>query len=207
MAFRSVKSGVVLAGGKSSRLGKDKALIQFQGKPLVEWVMEAIDKVVDEVILSLSSEPENSNFVGGFGKNIRIVLDAKPGFGPISGLCSSFKEAKGDYVAVAPCDSPFIKPELYTLLFKKAEGRDGAVPFINNFWEPLHAVYRREPFIVGLEKALSAGKNRPVDTYPYLNIKKVNQEEVEAVDDEASSFININTKEDLLKAKKIVENR
>jgi molybdopterin-guanine dinucleotide biosynthesis protein A len=207
MAFRCVKSGVILAGGKSSRFGKDKALIQFQGKPLVEWVMEAIDKVVDEVILSLSSGPENSNFVRGLGKNVRIVMDAKPGLGPISGLCSSFKEAKEDYVAVAPCDSPFIKPELYTLLFKKAEGHDGAVPFINNFWEPLHAVYRRKPFIVGLEKALSAGKTRPVDTYPYLNIKKVRQEEVEAVDAEALSFININTMDDLLKAKKIMKNR
>ena len=207
MAFRSVKSGVVLAGGKSSRFGKDKALIQLQGKPLVEWVMEVIDKVVDEVILSLSSGPENYNFVGGFGKNIRIVIDAKPGFGPISGLYSSFKEAKGDYVAVAPCDSPFVKPELYTLLFNKAEGHDGAVPFINNFWEPLHAVYRRKPFIVGLEKALSAGKNRPVDIYHHLNIKKVNQEEVKAVDAEALSFININKRDDLLKAEKIMKSR
>ncbi len=207
MAFRSVKSGVILAGGKSSRFGKDKALVQFEGKPLVKWVMEVIDEVVDEVILSLSSEPENYNFVGGLGKNIRIVIDAKPGLGPISGLFSSFKEAKGDYVAVAPCDSPFIKPELYTLLFNKAEGHDGAVPFINNFWEPLHAVYRRKPFILGLEKTLSAGKIRTVDTYPHLNIKKVNQEEVKAVDAETLSFININTKEDLLKAKKIMENR
>lgn len=202
-----MKSGVVLAGGKSSRFGKDKALIQFEGKPLVKWVMEVIDEVVDEVILSVSSGPENSNFMEGLGANVRIVMDAKPGLGPISGLLSSFKEAKGDYVAVAPCDSPFIKPELYTLLFNKAEGHDGAVPFINNFWEPLHAVYRRKPFIVGLEKALSAGKNRPVDTYPYLNIKKVNQEEVRVVDAEVLSFININTRDDLLKAKKIIENR
>lgn len=202
-----MKSGIVLAGGKSSRFGKDKALIQLQSKPLVEWVMEAIAKVVDEVILSLSSGSESYNFMKGFGTKVRIVMDTKPGLGPISGLYSSFREAKGDYVAVAPCDSPFIQPELYTLLFNKAEGHDGAVPFINNFWEPLHAVYRRKQFIVGIENALSAGKTRPVDTYPYLNIIKVNQEEVKNVDAKSLSFININTRDDLLKANKIMENR
>jgi len=201
-----VKSGVVLAGGKGLRFGKDKALIQFKGKPLVKWVMEVIDEVVDEIILSLPSDAEVFKFLEAVGSNIKIVKDTEPDLGPISGLLSSFREAKGEYVAVAPCDSPFIKPDLYKLIFEKADGHDGAVPFINNFWEPLHAVYKRETFIVALEKALSQGKNRPTDAYPYLDIQKVMQKEVEAVDTQNLSFVNINTKEELRKAAKILEN-
>ena len=201
-----MKSGVVLAGGKGLRFGKDKALIQFKGKPLVKWVMEVIDEVVDEIILSLPSDAEVFKFLEAVGSNIKIVKDTEPDLGPISGLLSSFREAKGEYVAVAPCDSPFIKPDLYKLIFGKADGHDGAVPFINNFWEPLHAVYKRETFIVALEKALSQGKNRPTDAYPYLDIQKVMQKEVEAIDTQNLSFVNINTKEELRKAAKILEN-
>lgn len=201
-----MKSGVVLAGGKSLRFGKDKALVQFEGKPLVKWVMEVIDEVVDEVILSLSSDAEVSKYLYAVGDNIKIVKDAKSDLGPISGLLSSFREAKGEYVAVAPCDSPFIMAELYKLLFEKADGHDGAVPYINNFWEPLHAVYRRETLMFALEKALSQGKNRPTDAYPYLDIEKVMHKEVEIVDAKNLSFVNINTRKELQKAVKIFDN-
>jgi molybdopterin-guanine dinucleotide biosynthesis protein A len=201
-----VKSGVVLAGGKSLRFGKDKALVQFEGKPIVKWVMKVIDEVVDEVILSLSSDAEVFNFLDAVSDNIKIVKDAKPDLGPISGLLSSFREAKGEYVAVAPCDSPFIIAELYKLLFERADGHDGAVPYINNFWEPLHAVYKKDTFIIALEKALSQGKNRPTDAYPYLDIEKVMQKEVEIVDAKNLSFVNINTRKELQKALKIFDN-
>lgn len=201
-----MKSGVVLAGGKSLRFGKDKALVQFEGKPIVKWVMKVIDEVVDEVILSLSSDAEVFNFLDAVSDNIKIVKDAKPDLGPISGLLSSFREAKGEYVAVAPCDSPFIIAELYKLLFERADGHDGAVPYINNFWEPLHAVYKKDTFIIALEKALSQGKNRPTDAYPYLDIEKVMQKEVEIVDAKNLSFVNINTRKELQKALKIFDN-
>lgn len=201
-----MKSGVVLAGGKSSRFGKEKALVKFKGKPLVKWSMDAIENVVDEIILSLSSQTEVSEFIKLLGKEVIIVKDDKPDLGPISGLLSSFKEAKGKFIAVAPCDSPFIKIELYDLLFKKAKGHDGAVPYINNFWEPLHAVYKRESLILALEKAISKGKNRPTDAYPYLDIEKVTQKELKTFDAENLSFININIKDDLLLATKILEN-
>ncbi len=201
-----MKSGVVLAGGKSSRFGKEKALVQFESKPLVKWTMDIIENVVDEMILSLSSQTDISKFIKLLGEKVIIVKDAKPDLGPISGLLSSFREAKGEFVAVAPCDSPFIKIELYDLLFKKAKGHDGAVPFINNFWEPLHAVYKRESLIFALEKAISKGKNRPTDAYSYLDIEKVTQKELKTFDDENLSFININTKDDILYATKIMEN-
>ena len=83
------------------RFGADKALVQFNGKPLVKWIIEAISTVVDETILSLSSEPDMSKYVDVLGKEITMAKDVRPSLGPIAGMLSSFKEAEGEYVAVA----------------------------------------------------------------------------------------------------------
>jgi molybdopterin-guanine dinucleotide biosynthesis protein A len=205
LVFRFMKSAVVLAGGKSTRYGIDKALVQFRGKPLVMWVFTALSEVADEVILSISPEHDPSKFKELVGHEVVIVKDAQPDLGPLSGLIPSFSEAKGEYVAVAPCDSPFIKPKLYTLLFEKIKDHDGAVPFINNFWEPLHAVYRRKTYVQSLKKAQSQGKFRPVDAYCSLKIQNVTEEEVRSIDKELLSFFNINSLEDHKKAEKIAE--
>lgn len=200
-----MKSGIILAGGKSQRFGKNKALVDLHGKTLVKWVIEAIDCVVDEVLLSLSYESDVLEFREIVDEKVIIVKDIKPNLGPISGLLSSLKEAKGEYTAVAPCDSPFIRPELYTILFEKAKEYDGAVPFLNDYWEPLHAVYKTDSFLESLEKLLSHGKKRPVEAYPYLDIKKLMQKEIKIVDPNLLTFFNINTKNDLAKAVKIME--
>jgi len=200
-----MKSGIVLAGGKSQRFGKNKALVDLHGKPLIKWVIEALDCVVDEVLLSLSYASDLLEFREIVDEKVIIVKDIKPNLGPISGLLSSLKKVKGEYSAVAPCDSPFIRPELYTILFEKAKGYDGAVPFLNDYWEPLHAVYKRDTFLISLEKVLSLGKKRPVDTYQYLDIQKIRQKEVKVADPNLFTFFNINTKNDLAKAEKIIE--
>jgi molybdopterin-guanine dinucleotide biosynthesis protein A len=198
-----MKSAVVLAGGKSSRYGIDKAMVQLRGRPLILWVVSALSEVVDEVILSISSDHDPVKFRELLGREFTVIIDEQPDLGPVSGLIPSFSVAKGEYVAVAPCDSPFIKPELYSLLFDKAKKHDGAVPFINNFWEPLHAVYKRKTYAQSLKKAQSQGKCRPVDAYESLNIQKVTKEEVRNIDNELFSFFNINSVEDQKKAEKI----
>ena len=200
-----MKSAVVLAGGKSIRYGIDKALVQFRGRPLFMWVVTALSEVVDEVILSISSEHDPAKFKKLVEREVVIVMDVQSDLGPVSGLIPSFSEAKGEYVAVAPCDSPFIKPKLYSLLFEKAKDHDGAVPFMNNFWEPLHAVYRRKTYVQALKNAQSLGKFRPVDAYSSLNIQKVTDFEMRSIDPRLFSFFNINSIKDYKKAEKIAE--
>ncbi len=200
-----MKSAVVLAGGRSTRYGIDKALVQFRGRPLVKWVISALYEVVEEIIISISSDHDPAKFRGLVGKEIVIVKDIQPNMGPVSGLIPSFSEGKGEYVAVAPCDTPFIMPELYSLLFEKSKGHDGAAPFVNNFWEPLHAVYKRKSYVQSLKKAQSQGKFRPVDAYPNLNIQRVTEEDVRSIDKDLISFFNINSVEDHKKAEKIAE--
>ena len=201
LLFGNMRSGVVLAGGKSTRMLAEKGLISLKGKPLILWVMEELSKVVDEIIVSVSSSP-SSELLKVLGPSVIVIKDERPEMGPVEGLYSSFLTAKGDYVAVAPCDSPFIKKEIYDLLFTKAKHKDGAVPVEGKFYEPLHAVYRREPFLSSLHRVIVEGKSKPIDTYCYLELEFVKKSEIQEIDPTLLSFTNINTNDDMKKLRR-----
>ena len=194
-----MRSGVLLTGGKSTRMGAEKSLVLLREKPLVQWVFEEISEVVDEVLVSISTTP-SSKLLKILIPSTIIVKDVTPGMGPIEGLLLSFKKAKGEYVAVAPCDTPFIKKELYNLLYRKANGKDGAVPVVNGFYEPLHAVYRRDAFLHAIEKVISSGKSKPIDAYQYLDLEYFSEDALTKIDPNLESFMNINTLSDMKKA-------
>ena len=198
-----MRSGVILAGGKSRRMGIDKCTVLFLGKPLIYRPYKVLYEVADEVILSVSISREKLPYIEFFGEEIEMVRDETRDLGPISGMLSSFKRAKGEYVALAPCDSPFLKTELYLKLFEMAEGSDGAVPMVNGYWEPLHGVYKRETMIKAIERVLSEGKSRPIETYRYLDIKALTQDKIEDFDPQLKSFVNINSEKDLAEASSI----
>jgi molybdopterin-guanine dinucleotide biosynthesis protein A len=192
-----MRTGIILAGGKSTRFRTDKALALLDGKPLVRWVAEALSGVTDELVISVASRKDGNRYASAIGRGVKIAVDSSAGIGPIAGLLSSFSISSGDYVAVAPCDAPFIKPALYELLFEMVKGKDGAVPKIGENYEPLIAVYRRIAMLDALKKVLSEGKSRPVNAYRYIDIAAVSEKEIRKIDSTLGSFINVNTKEDL----------
>jgi molybdopterin-guanine dinucleotide biosynthesis protein A len=198
-----MKSAVILAGGKSTRMGFDKRKAKFRGKSLIYWSYKALKEIVDEVILSVAYDGEIPELESDFGKRVIIVGDDKPDMGPIYGILTSFKKVQNEYVAVIPCDSPFIKTELYIKLFELAQGFDGAVPMINEYWEPLHAVYRREAMLQAIDKTFAEGKRSISNTYKYMRIKELSENEIKDFDPMLLSFININSKKDLEVASKI----
>jgi molybdopterin-guanine dinucleotide biosynthesis protein A len=187
-----MRSGIILAGGKSSRMGRAKELLRLDDKPMISWVAERLSSLVDEVILSASKE----DLEYALEMPVRVAADSTTGLGPISGLQSSFRMANGEYVAVAPCDTPFILPELYKPLLESADGFDGAVPKVNGMYEPLCAVYRREPMLEAIEKVLSSHEKRPIDTHQYLKIVEIDEKRIRQVDSCMLSFLNINTTEE-----------
>lgn len=202
-----MKSAVILAGGKSTRMGINKCTVLFHGKPLIYWPITLLKEVVDEIIISVSMNNDASALKNYFKDEVCIINDEQSDFGPLMGILSSFKKAKGEYVALSPCDSPLIPIELYKMLFDLADGNDGAVPMVNGFWEPLHSVYKKEPMISAIEKVVKMGKNRPIDTYEYLNIKQLTQDEIMQFDPNLTSFVNINFLSDLQKASGILKNK
>lgn len=192
-----MNSGVILAGGKSSRMGVDKCGVLFCGKPLIFWSYTKIKDIVDEIIISIAEDKDTEPLARLLGEDIQFALDEKPNLGPLSGIYSSFKKAKGEYIAVIPCDSPLVKSKLYTKLFELALGYDGAVPIIGGYFEPLHGIYKRDTMLGAIEKVFDKGMARPKDTYEYLEIKGLHEKEIKTFDPELNSFFNINSFADL----------
>lgn len=194
-----MRSALVLMGGKGSRMGAHKGMLLLEGKPLYRWIMESMARVADDIVFSVSGEDQIKGF--DFGKTaVRIALDERQGMGPMGGLLSGLKVTGGEYVAIAPVDAPLVKPELYTYLFEKVKGHDGAVPRMGPHWEPLVAVYRRDSIIPVLEDSLAEGSLKITSLYGALDIRNISRSEIEKIDPNFNSFININTKEDLERA-------
>jgi molybdopterin-guanine dinucleotide biosynthesis protein A len=177
-------------------MGTEKALVQFRGKPLVKWPMAVLLSVADELVVSVSPTP-SEQLLRVLGDDVQVVRDERSGMGPIEGLLTAFRAVNGEYVAVAPCDSPFIEVGLFDLLFTKAEGRQGAVPLINGFYEPLIAVYQRTAFVRALERTVGDGRSKPIDAYEFMDLAFVSEADITAVGLSIDSFVNINLSHDL----------
>lgn len=198
-----MRSGILLAGGISSRFGREKSLIMLKDKPLVKWVIERLEPVVEEIIVSVNAEP-SAELISTVGDTCTLISDEEDGIGPIGGLLPSLRAAAGEYAAVTTCDSPFIVPELYEMLFMEARGRDGAVPSIKGRYEPLHAVYHCRTFADALENVLAEDKRKPIEAYKYMNIKFIDRDNLMDIDPDLETFFNINRDEDLVKAEKMI---
>lgn len=127
-------SGIILAGGKSSRMGQDKGLVDFQGKRMVEYAIDLLKPYCDELLISVN-QPGYENY------GLSLVADQYPNFGPIGGLHASLKKAKNKWCLVLGCDMPFLTPEFVELLLSKQADTCGVVPIHERGIEPMAAMY------------------------------------------------------------------
>jgi molybdopterin-guanine dinucleotide biosynthesis protein A len=191
-AGRQGVSGIVLAGGQGRRMGGvDKGLQLLRGRPLVAWVLERLAPQVDEVLINAN---QNLEAYSGFGH--RVVPDAIGGFaGPLAGLQAGLAAAGEELAVTVPCDSPFLPLDLVARL-RAALDKSGADLAVAKTGEQPHPVFSlvRRGVRASLEKFL-AGGGRKIDAW-YAALKVI---EV-AFDDEAETFANINTLEELKNA-------
>ena len=189
-------SVVIQAGGQSSRMGQDKALKLFLGRPLIQRVIERMRPIADEVIVT-TNRPEDYGFL-----NLPLFTDLKSGRGALGGLYTALFSAKYSSVAVAACDMPFANAELFRaaseILVK--ETADIVIAKTEEGYEPLHAVYRRETCIPAIEAAIDADKWRMDAWFLQVKIRLLTPEEIKRYDPGGSAFLNINTPEDFAKA-------
>jgi len=196
MSASTERSGLVLAGGLSTRMGRDKGLLEIAGRPLVVWVLGRIQEIVEETAVA-TSPANDAAYRAVVPPTSRCVADETPNLGPLGGWRTGLAALQGEYVAVAPCDTPFYAPALGRLLLERAQGHDGAVPRIGKWFEPLHGVYRRERLREAVDRTMAAGLTRPVHTFAHLEIVQVTEPEIRTVDPDLASFWNANTPEEL----------
>ena len=182
-------TGVILAGGKSLRMGSDKALLPFQGARFLEAIHRRMAELFEEVIV-VTGAPGQYEFLP-----CRRVPDLYEGAGALAGIHSGLRHSGTDLVFVAACDMPHLNGELVRHLCGLAEGADVVVPEGEKGIEPLHAVYRKSA-LPAIEKALRDGERRVVSFFDRVAVRRVGLPEVSRLDPSLEAFRNINTPED-----------
>ena len=190
---------VIQAGGESHRMGRDKALIPFLGRTLIERVLGRISEMADEVLVT-TNKPESYAFLG-----LRLVPDVIPGRGALGGLYTALSAARQPLVAVVACDMPFVSLELlaYERDLLNQGGYDAVIPRTEGGTEPFHAVYQREACLPQVEVAIKADKWRVDAWYAKANVRLLSPEETRPYDPQGLAFWNVNTPEELSEAERM----
>jgi molybdenum cofactor guanylyltransferase len=180
-------TGIVLAGGKGTRMGSvDKGLQLLRGKPMVEWVLERLQPQVAEVLINAN---QNLDKYAKYGH--RVVADEIAGFaGPLAGLHAGLKAARETLVVTVPCDSPFLPSDLVARLKTSLGEKDLAVAKTGDQPHPVFSLMKRQ-VRESLEAFLASGGRKIDAWYAALKVVEVN------FDDEADAFRNINTLDEL----------
>jgi len=182
-------SVVIQAGGQSTRMGENKALKSFLGRPLIQRVSERLASSADELLVT-TNQPEDFAFL-----KLPLFADLRPGRGPLGGLYTALVSARYPYVAVVACDMPFASAPLLVagagLLAQ--EGADVVIAETSEGYEPLHAVYRREVCIPAIEAAMDADQWRVISWFPKVKLRKLTSQELSRYDPDGNAFWNINT--------------
>jgi len=196
------RSAIILAGGFSSRLGRDKGLVQLSNKPLVKHVTDKTKDLVDERLVVVSSSVQAERYSNILGEDANVLIDDAGGQGPLAGAATGFERAKGKYSLLLPCDTPFVSRDILHLLLELCINRNAAVPrWPNRYIEPLQAAYCTRPALEAARNALLSGKlNLQTMVDKLQKVRYVSTLVLEQLDPRLRTFLNVNTVLDLKKA-------
>lgn len=189
----------IQAGGESRRMGEDKALKPFLGRPLIVHLLEQLGGIADEVLVT-TNRPEAYEFLG-----VRLVSDFVHGRGALGGLYTALAAARQPLVAVVACDMPFASREFFLQArqWMLEGGWDVIVPRSEAGYEPLHALYRRETCLPAIKAALDAGAWRVIAWFDQVRVREVTEEEMRSIDPSGRAFWNVNTPEEFAQAEEV----
>jgi len=194
---------VIQAGGQSSRMGEDKALKPFLGKPLIERVMDRLKPIADEIIVT-TNRPADYKFL-----NARLISDLKPDRGALGGLYTAVASASHPFVAIVACDMPFASKSFFEngirLMVEKEP--DVVIARINDDsgkksggYEPLHALYRKETCLPAIEDAINKDLWKVIAWFGKVNVHEITEDEMKIFDPTGLAFWNLNTPEEFAEA-------
>ena len=185
----------IQAGGASSRMGQDKALLPLAGRPVILHVLDAVEDLAERVIVT-TNRPADYQFL-----NLPLQQDEEPVAGALEGLRTALRGANADRTLVVACDMPFLQSSLLEHLFEQSTEADVTVPRWNDRLQPLCAVYS-QACLPALERSLAAGDKRMISFHDQVKVHVVKADTVARFDPEGLSFLNLNTPEDLAAAEK-----
>jgi molybdopterin-guanine dinucleotide biosynthesis protein A len=184
--------GIVLCGGKSTRMGTSKALLPFGPETMLQRVVRILGGIVTPIVVVAAVGQE----LPELPKEVIVTRDEREGRGPLEGIRAGLKALPQTVEAayVTSCDVPLLVPGFVRQMLEHARGHDVAIMEIDGFTHPLSAVYRRStlPHVEGL---LAKDRLRPVFLFEAVKTRKVRREEMTA-DPDLRTLRNLNTHED-----------
>jgi molybdenum cofactor guanylyltransferase len=195
-------AGVVLCGGRSSRMGRPKAWLPFGRELMLPRVVRLLGEAVDPVIVVAAPGQD----VPPLPEAICIVRDEKEGCGPLQGLAAGLKALHGqaDAIYLSSCDAPFLRPTFVQRLIALLGKAVVCVPRVGDYHHPLAAVYRMEA-IEAVERLLAQNRLRPFFLFETVQTRVVEIAELVDIDPTLQSLRNLNTPEEYDAAKRDFE--
>jgi len=182
-------NAVILVGGKSSRMGTNKAFLELKGKTFIELQIELLREMFDEISISANTPSEYEYL------NLPIFKDIYPGKGPLGGIYTSLINSSSLHTFMLACDMPFVGPELIKHLKDLTKEYDVVIPKSENGLEPLHAFYSKN-CIEPIKRELDENNLRIRSFFPQVNVKIVELDSLASSDHFKNSIKNLNTMAD-----------
>ena len=190
-------TGIVLAGGLSRRLGRDKAVELFGGEPLISRVIGRLGALTSETVVVVNSEARGEELP--LPNDAKTAVDIYADSGSLGGIFTGLTAATNDWGLVVACDMPFLNTGLMKHMIALRSGYDAVVPVPDGYPEPTHALYSKA-CLPHIERRLKAGQLKIAGFFDDVRVRYVGADEIDRFDSERLSFFNVNTPEDLSRA-------
>ncbi len=182
----------IIAGGRSRRFGRDKALFPVDGVPLIQRVLSVLGEIFEEISIIADDYGRFSDL------GVPCHADMVKGWGPLGGIHTALHHARPGGCFIAACDMPFLSAQLIRAMADLSAGSDVVIPFLNGNYEALHAFYSTN--CVGpVDRCIERGERRVISFFDEVTVRRVESAWIREIADPARVFININYLEDLEK--------
>jgi molybdenum cofactor guanylyltransferase len=182
-------TAIILTGGKSSRMGRPKALLPFGNELLIAHLVRQLERKFKLVVVVAAPDQELPPLPA------KVVRDEVAYQGPVGGIYYGLRVAIGTGAFVTSCDAAFLSLPLISFLTSQMLNHDVVVPYWQDRFQPLHAVYRTSVAPL-LKEQLGRGELRPISLYDRVRTRKVDEQEIRRFDPEGLSFFNMNAPDD-----------
>ncbi len=181
-------------------MGRDKALLPIQGRPLIAWIVERLRSLTPDIVIVARDIPKYT-FLG-----LPVVTDRFPDVGPLAGLHAGLAAVTRPCALAIACDMPFISTQVVRVLIQQCqEDIDVVIPRVHGREQPLHALYRPTSCVRAIEEAIARGQHRLISFLPYVRVRYVDEVTLRTIDPDLKSFLNINTPEEWTRIQEMLE--
>lgn len=185
---------LILAGGKSTRMGQNKAFVLIHGKPMIEVVLKKVSGMFECLPILITNTPEVYAYLG-----VKMIEDIIKNKGPLAGIHAGLSFSRNQFSFIFGCDMPFLNADLIRYMTEVESKYDVIIPKAGHYAEPLHAVYSKD-CLAPIEASLVRNERKIISFFADVKVRYIERKEIERFPEGLMSFQNINTQDDLKRA-------